>query len=128
MNPSCARGSGPLPRYVEWIDRHPADAMIRLAGEGVPPGLRIVCATEDELRESCRRLAEQRYLFSIGARAGCGPGEIMSEWQAGGLPPLSFLQVSWTGPGEWQVHEIVPGVQQWDIRPLRDILKDEPLR
>jgi hypothetical protein len=51
----------------------------------------------------------------------------MGKWQEDGLMPLSFLQVSWTGPGEWQVHEMMPGIQQWEIRPLGDMLDNQPL-
>lgn len=127
MKPSCARGSGKLPRYVEWIDWRPPGGVIRLAGEGLAAESSITCASDDELRARCREFATQRYLFSIGGRAGWGPADIMGKWQEDGHMPLSFLQVSWTGPGEWQVHEMMPGVQQWDIRPLGDMLDNQPL-
>ena len=52
----------------------------------------------------------------------------MGKWQEDGLMPLSFLQVSWTRPGEWQVHEMMPGIQQWDLRPLGDVLDNQPLQ
>lgn len=128
MNPSCARGSGELPRYVEWIDWQPPGGAIRLAGKGVSSKQSIMCANDDELRARCRELATKRYLFSIGGRAGCGPATIMGKWREDGLMPLSFLQVSWTGPGEWQVHEMMPGIQQWEIRPLGDMLNNQPFQ
>ena len=126
MNSLCAHGSGELPRYVEWIDWRRPGGVIHLAGGDATLHSQVVCATDGELHSHCRQLAEQRYLFSIGGRAGLGPADLMDEWQKQGLIPISFLQVSWTGLREWQVHEIVSGIQEWDIRPLAEILATPP--
>jgi hypothetical protein len=72
-------------------------------------------------------LAEQRYLFVSDVRNWPSPADVMSTWQEKGLMPISFLQVAWRGPGDWEVHEIVPGAQEWEIKPLREMFDNPPL-
>jgi|HubBroStandDraft_1064217.scaffolds.fasta_scaffold732085_2 hypothetical protein len=122
----CARGSGELPRYVKRIDWQPPGGTIYFAGAGAQSETRVDCSTDDELRAKCRQLADERCLFSIGGRDGWGPADIMQEWQEKGLMPLSFIQVAWVGDGKWQVHEIAPGVQQWEIQTLGEISNKRP--
>ena len=126
MSPSCAIGSGDLPRYVAWIDRRSRGGYIRLAGATIGQ-TEVTCSSKEELCAQCRRLAEERYPFSIGGHGQIGPAEIMSTWQEEGLMPISFLQISWMAPGKWQLHEILPGVQQWDLLPPSELFKQPPL-
>ena len=123
MKPACSRGSGTLPPRLDRLDWRPPGGTVRLADADTE----ISCSTDDDLRAECRRLAEKRYLFPIGGRSWPGPAEVMSTWQEAGLMPISFLQVSWTGPNEWQVHEMYPGVQEWEIQPLTGMLDNQPL-
>jgi hypothetical protein len=126
MNPRCAAGSGDLRRYVKRIDWRADGGCIRLAGSDVAQ-MEIACTSEEELRARCRQLAEERYPFQIGGADGWGPAEIMSKWQEDGLMTISFLQVSWKAPGEWQLHEILPGVSQWDIRTPKELFESASL-
>lgn len=41
--------------------------------------------------------------------------------------PISFIEVTWRGPDDWEVHEMLPGIQEWEIRPLREMLDSKPL-
>jgi hypothetical protein len=87
----------------------------------------ITCTTDPELQLCCRSLAEKRYLFVSDVRSWPSPADVMITWQEKGLMPISFLQVTWTGPAEWQVHEMYPGIQEWDIQPLTGMLDNQPL-
>ena len=51
----------------------------------------------------------------------------MAHFQAENQMPISFLQIAWTGSNEWVIHEIVPGAQQWDIVPVKQMLDNQPL-
>jgi hypothetical protein len=121
----CSRGSGVPPRYVQRFIPREGGIELCLAGLD-PPTPSFICSSEEELRRKCREFAEQRLSFSIGGREGRGPADLMSEWQQAGLMPVSFLQISWTAAEEWQVHEMMPGVQQWDIRPIGELLASRP--
>lgn len=126
MSAGWAWGSGIPPRYVERFVYRDAKIDVYFAGTGEPSVPGIACESEDALRRTCEELARHRVLFSIGGRDGRGPADLMSEWQDAGQMPISFLRISWTRPAEWQLHEMTPDVQQWEIKPIGDLLASQP--
>lgn len=127
VNPGCARGLNVPPRYVASVLSAKTAIEICLAGPGEPTASALACGTEAELREKCAELAARRVLFAIGGREGPGPEDLMVDWQNAGIIKTSFLQISWGRPNEWQIHEIVPGAQQWDIRSVDELLAARPI-
>lgn len=128
MNPLCARGEGKPPCYVDWIEPWLGKEVIRLAGRGALRRPFILCSSDADVRRRCSELAARRVLFSVGDHAGWGPAEIVEQWQDEGLILLSFLRIAWAGPQEWQVHEMAPGTQEWEIVSLDEILASRPIR
>jgi hypothetical protein len=128
MHLSCARGSGAVPPTVSQIEWRRPGGVIQLADASSSTPETIACTTDLELQLRCRSLAEKRYLFVSDFRSWPSPADVMSTWQENGSIPISFLQVAWRGPGDWEVHEIIPGIQEWEIRPLSEILDNQPLQ
>ena len=94
---------------------------IHLAGggakeEGIP------FFSQPELLEHCRRLAERRILFSVGGHSP-GAADEMMMWHNDGSLQIPFLQIAWSRPEQWVIHEIIPGARPpWQSADLSEIL------
>ena len=118
MKPRCAIGSGMPPRYVSHFVRQPdGSGAIHLAG-GELNEEAISFSSHPDLLKKCRKLLERRILFSVGGHVQ-GAADEMTTWQINGSLADSFLQISWKRPGEWIIHEIVPGaIPPWEFVQL----------
>jgi hypothetical protein len=122
MTPRCVTGSGHPPRYVSQIRyRRGEGGTLHLEG-GYARDESIDFSSRPDLLEQCRILAERHILFSLGGHVP-GPADEMMMWHDDGSLSVSFLQISWTGPQQWVIREIIPGAKPpWRSVELSDIL------
>jgi len=62
MSPSCAKGSGELPPYVDRLDWRPPGGTVRVLGTSRTQDT-VAFATDEALQLHCRQLAQERCLF-----------------------------------------------------------------
>jgi hypothetical protein len=115
--PCCASGTGKAPLYLAWIPS-PESGELVLSDRSRP----IRYRSEAELIQTCEELARRRVAFGVQGLGGPGPADVMAWWQVQGRMPVSFLQISWKGPDEWLLYEIVPGTQEWEICAASDLI------
>ena len=117
-----AAGGGPCPPHVAWIATDPFEIRFNDGCEQKS----IMCDSEADLVDRCQKLAENATPFSVAGMAG-GPSEFMLHWQMSGEITISFLQISWLSPGQWQLHEMFPGANQWTSVSFDELVKMLPV-
>ena len=105
-------GTGKPPPHLSLIER---DA----AGKGrlvvsAPHGTRTVAfGNEAEMLAALQRVIERRIPLSVGGHA-MGPADEAGFLFDAGKLRGPYLQISWTKPGSWTVHEIDGHATEWD--------------
>ena len=114
-----SHGKGSAPRHVSDFQQHGKKGWLVVRDESGSEA-RLEFAHHAELQSHIEELIAQRVPFSIGGMCP-GPAEVLHHWFVKRDITPDYLEISWQGPDDWIVREIVEGATEWQkvsIGPL----------
>jgi hypothetical protein len=125
MKPRFSLGKGSAPRHVVDIHQRGRLTSIDLHDENGAKAS-VECSDHAEFQSSIEGLIAERVPFAVGAMCS-GASEALLHWfrEGGVVPP--YLEISWRGPDDWIVREIVDGAIEWQEVPLGVLLANNAL-
>jgi hypothetical protein len=119
-----ATGSGSPPCFVRLIQGSRNKGSVLLEGSSELPN-KIQFSSQGELVDICKNLTNRNIAFSVGGHVP-GPAEEMDELQSAGLFISPYLRISWSRPGIWLIHEILPDYSPpWQLVSVDELLKSK---
>ncbi len=124
--PRYARGKGTPPRHLASIHRERGEW--RFDGGGQPEH-RIAIGSDAEQDRLLARLVAERVPLASDQRID-GPAERAMRLADAGRVTGPVIELSWHGPGAWQLRERKPGAVEWVEAPAAEFacLDFEPHR
>lgn len=120
MKPRFSIGKGSAPRHVCDVLQQGKRARIVIRDEAANESA-INCTDNADFSAHITSLIKARVPFSVGGMSP-GPAEAVHYWFSENGLPAEYLEISWRGPDDWVVREVVAGATEWQETPLRDLL------
>lgn len=112
MKPRYARGSGQAPTHLSYIRRERLSiGTFVFSDSSVQKQVSFV--THAEFLDLLRKLMAASVPLSVGGHCS-GPADEVAMLIAEGELNGSYIEISWSGPGQWVVREIVKSATEWE--------------
>ena len=122
MKPRYCLGKGSAPRHVADFEQQGKRGGFVVRDEAGSDS-RLEFKDHAELHSRIEILIAQRVPFSIGGMCP-GPADVLHYWfRERGVSP-EYLEISWRGPDDWIVREIVESANEWQEVSLDALLSN----